>query len=527
MRAVDEKVFCFEGCTLDLRRGSVRAGDRELALRPKSFKVLRYLVENAGRLVSKDELAEAVWSNVRVGDESVTRCVSDVRRALDDSDQHIIKTVLKQGYVFIARISQLDADPGPSTPRATGQPAEVLSLVIVPFANLAGDPAQDCLADAITEGLTTYLSRIPDTVILAWSDALADKPGPVDVRRIGRELGARYVLQGSQQHGGTRLRVTARIVDAESGAHLWVDQFDADHTDLLDMQDGIITRLARTIHIELTALEAARISRVRPTSADAEDLARRGEAALLRYGPNREEAEAGYKLCERALALDPHNVRALSILAEKFATRVTASQSDDREADIRRASELASRALASNPNSYHAQHAKARLLLAQRHPEQSLVTAELGLALNPSFIPTYQILCMANLFLARPDQVIRYADKAMRLSPLDPYVYIFYALKAYGHVMLGDHDRAIEYLHQAVANNPEFPTPIAWLAAMLALVGRETDARETLKHYFTLSRTKTRTVAQWRSLQWADNPGYLAYRERLYEGLRKAGMPEE
>jgi TolB-like protein len=527
MRAVDEKAFCFDGYTLDLRRGSVCAGNRELALRPKSFNVLRYLVENAGRLVSKDELAEAVWPNVGVGDESVTRCVSDVRLALGDNDQRIIKTVLKQGYLFVAPISQPDADPDLTTQYATGRPAEAPSLVIMPFVNLAGDPAQNGLADAITEGLTTYLSRISDTAILAWSNTLVSKRGSADIRRIGRELGVRYVLQGSQQDGGPRLRITARIVDAQSGVHLWVDQFDAVHADLFDMQDGIITRLARTIHIELTALEAARISRARPTSADADDLARRGEAVLLRYGPNREEAEAGYKLCERALALDPLNVRALSILAEKFATRVTASQSDDRETDIRRASELTSRALASNPNSYHAQHAKARLLLAQKHPEQSLVTAELGLALNPSFIPTYQILCMANLVLARPDEVIEYADKAMRLSPLDPYVYVFYALKAYGHAMLGDHDRAIEYLRQSVANNPEFPTPIAWLAAMLALVGQETDAREMLKHYLTRSGTKTRTIAQLRSLQWSDNPDYVAYRERLYEGLRKAGMPEE
>jgi adenylate cyclase len=527
MRAVDEKAFCFEGYTLDLRQGAVRAADRELALRPKSFQVLRYLVENAGRLVSKDELAEAVWPDVRVGDESVTRCVSDVRRALEDRDQRFIKTVLKQGYVFVAPISRPDADRGGKAPHPAGKPSEALSLVVMPFANLSGDPVQDRLADAITEGLTTYLSRLPDIVVFAWSNAFADTAEPADVRLVGRELGVRCVVQGSQQLGGTRLRVTARLVDTESGAHLWVDQFDADHTDPLDMQDGIITRLARSIHIELTALEAARISRVRPTSADAEDLARRGEAALLRYGPNREEADEGYKLCERALALDPRNVRALSILAEKFATRVTASQSDDREADIRRASELASRALASNPNSYHAQHAKARLLLAQRHPEQSLVTAELGLALNPSFIPTYQILCMANLCLARPDQVIGYADKAMRLSPLDPYVYIFYALKAYAHVMLGDEGRAIEYLRQAVANNPEFPTPIAWLTAMLALAGQETEARGMLKHYLTLSRTRTRTLAQWKSMQWGENPGYLAYRERLYEGLRKAGMPEE
>jgi tetratricopeptide (TPR) repeat protein len=311
------------------------------------------------------------------------------------------------------------------------------------------------------------------------------------------------------------------------GAHLWADQFDARLTDLLDMQDDIVTRLARTIHIELAALEAARILRQQATDDDADDLARRGEAIFLRYGPNREEAEAGYKLCERALALDSHNVRALSILAEKFATRVTALQSTDRDADVRRAAELVSRALASEPNSHYAHVAKARLLLAQRRPEEALVEAERSLALNPGFIPTYQILSMANLHLARPDQALRYADKAMRLSPLDPYLYVFYALKAYGHIMLGEHGRAIEYLRQAVANNPEFPTPIVWLAATLALAGQQESARVMLKRYLTLSATKSRTIAQLKSLASADHPGYLTYREQFYDGLRKAGMPEE
>jgi TolB-like protein/Flp pilus assembly protein TadD len=527
MRAAGEKAFFFEGYTLDMRRGSVCAGDRDLALRPKSFNVLCYLVANAGRLIPKDELAKAVWPDISVTDESVTRCVSDVRQALDDADKLIIKTVLGRGYMFIAPISEPNEDDGAAAPRPKERAAEALSLVIIPFTNLGGDPAQNRLADALTEGLTTYLSRMPDTVVVTRSGAPTYGRGPLDVRRVGQKLGVRYVLEGSQQHGGTRMRVSARLVDARTGAHLWADQFDAPLTDLLDMQDDIVTRLARTIHIELSALEAARISRERATGDDADDLARRGEAIFLRYGPNRDEADAGYELCERALAVDSQNVRALSILAEKFATRVTASQSIDRDADVRRAAELVSRALASEPNSHHAHFAKARLLLAQGRPEQALVEAERSLALNPSFIPTYHVLSLANLQLARPDQALEYADKAMRLSPLDPYRYFFCALKGYGHIMRDERGRAIECLRQAVANNPEFPTPIAWLAATLALAGQQEDARAMLKRYLTLSGTKSRTIAQFKSLARTDHPGYLTYRDQFYEGLRKAGMPEE
>jgi len=519
-------IYSFEGYTLDPARGSLRIGDRDIALRPKSFEVLRYLLENAGRLASKDDLSKAVWPNIRVADEAVTRCISDVRLALGDSDQRIIKTVLKRGYLFIAPISRPGTDGLKEQAHALSQPAAGISLVILPFANLSGNVNQDYLADSITDGLTTYLSLIPGSFVVARSTALNYKRRALDIRQIGAELGVRYVIEGSHHHSGTRARVSAQLIDAQTGAHLWADQFNAHRTDLLDLLDDIVTRLARAIQIELSKQEASRISRSEHAGISSEDLARRGEAIFLRYGPNREEAESGYQLCECAIAADPSNARALSILAEKFATRVTASQSTDRDTDLRSASDLISRALASDPDFYYARHANARIQMVKRRPEQALVEAERSLALNPSFIPAYQIVCMANTFLGRADQIIAFADKAMHLSPADPYRYIFYAFKAYGHVMLEHQDRAIEYLRQAVANNPEFPTPIAWLTALLALAGKRAEASETLRRYLALDSAKTRTIARWKSSEWGDNPGYLAFREKLYEGLRIAGMPE-
>src|SRR5262245_57994138 len=352
MRA-GERTFCFEGYTLDLRRGCLRADDREIELRPKSFEVLRYLVENAGRLVSKTELIKAIWPNVTVSDESLARCVSDIRLALEDSEQRVIKTLPRRGYLFAAPVLPA-ADGMPVEINRTGatidedaaailanlgirKPAPRFSLVVLPFANLSGDPAQDHLADLITEGLTANLSRIRDAFVIARSTALTYKGKAVDVRQIGQELGVRYVLQGSEQHSGGRVRVSAQLIDVETGAHLWADQFDADRADLLQMQDDIVTRLARALQIELVAVEAARISWTNPASPNAEDLALHGEAIFLRYGPSREESDAAGDLCERALEIDPNNVRALSILAERHASRLTTMQSADREADIRRA----------------------------------------------------------------------------------------------------------------------------------------------------------------------------------------------
>jgi TolB-like protein len=542
MQTASEMTFLFEGYELDLRRGCLRADDREIELRPKSFDVLRHLVENAGRLVPKDELIKAIWPNVIVADEALSRCVSDVRVALDDAEQRIIKTLPRRGYLFAVpvsparpggppagRVERTDdrdtaAIPARTTTRELAPP---FSLVVLPFTSLSRDPAQNHLADVITEGLTTCLSRIRDAFVISRSTASTYKGKATDVRQIGRELGVRYVLEGSEQHSGGRVRVSAQLIDVETGAHLWADRFDADEVDLLQMQDDIVTRLARALQIELGAVEAARISRRHAASASAEDLALHGEAIFLRYGPSREESEAAFDLCERAVAIDLNNVRALSILAERHATRLTTMQSTDRTADIRRGEELASRALAIDPNSYHAHHAKARVLVAQKRAEEAMIEAERSLRLNPSFIPPYLPLCQANLMLGLPEKTIEYASRARRLSPPDPYLYVFYAQEALAHIMLHQDDRAVACLRRAVANNPKFPAPVAYLAAVLALTGQEAEARETLKQYLSLRGTKARTIIPWKAMAYSDNPAYLAFRERIHEGLRKAGLPEE
>ena len=287
MQTASEKTFQFEGYELDLRRGCLRADDREIELRPKSFGVLRYLIENAGRLVPKDELIKAIWANVIVADEALSRCISDVRVALDDTDQRIIKTLPRRGYLFAVPVSVAGSDglpvgtvegtggdrdiadiPAATTTRVSAPP---FSLVVLPFTSLSGDPAQSNLADVITEGVTTCLSRIRDAFVIARSTALTYKGKGADARQVGRELGVRYVLEGSEQHGGGRVRVSAQLIDVETGSHLWADRFDADQADLLQMQDEIVTRLARALQIELGAVEAARISRMHPGSASAQE----------------------------------------------------------------------------------------------------------------------------------------------------------------------------------------------------------------------------------------------------------------
>jgi adenylate cyclase len=419
--------------------------------------------------------------------------------------------------------------PTPAPHEPAPAPVPGLSIVVLPFANLSGDPNQDYLADVITDELTTGLSRIRGSFVIARSTAFTYKGKPVDVKEVGRELGVRYVLEGSQQSSGDRVRVNAQLISAETGAHLWADQFDAGRADLLTMEDEIVTRLARGLEIAMDAVEAARVERARPSNLDAEDLAMRCQAGFDNSTQGSEDMEAAYDLCERALQIDARNVLALSITAFRYAVAVVRGVSAHPQADIQRADDLVARALAIEPDNYRAHDAKSLTLIAQKRPDEGLVEAERSLELNPSFITAYAAASLANISLGRPEKTIAFADTAMRLSPRDPAQYLFYYLKGLAYSMLNEGTQATNMFRRVVAMAPEYSNGQRNLAAELALAGQVVEAREVLQRYLSLKDTRIRTIAQLRAVteRASDNPAYLAFCRRVEEGLRKAGMPEQ
>src|SRR5579863_10314502 len=259
-----------------------------------------------------------------------------------------------------------------------------LSIVVLPFANLSGDPGQDHLVDALTDGLTTNLARMRDTFVIARNTAFTYKGKSVDAKAIGKDLGVRYVLEGSVQPSGDRMRVNAQLIDAGSGAHLWAEQFDTPRADLLQTQDAIVTHLARTIDLRLTDAESARLKRTPAANPDAEDLALQCDVGARRAGWIGKEADAAYALCEQALAIDPNNVRALANLAAKLQTLAQAGVSGDSKGDLQRADELASKALALDPDSGPLHDLKAIILRFQGRTEESVPEDLRALALDPS-----------------------------------------------------------------------------------------------------------------------------------------------
>jgi TolB-like protein/DNA-binding winged helix-turn-helix (wHTH) protein len=548
--------------TLDVSLGQLRRDGAEIPLRPKSFALLQYLVAHAGRLVTKDELLSEIWPDVIVTEDSLTRCVSEARVAIGDTDQKMIKTVSRRGYAYVGPATKLHDDPGVSAAveapllqkrhigrwrwgpplLATvalvtlaggirygvfgGQQTSALprlSLVVLPFANLNLDPNQDYLGDIVTEDLTAALSRLRGSTVISADTALTLKGRVLDIKQVGRELGVRYALEGSVLRNAGSLRINARLVDTQALTTLWSDRFDVNRVDLLRTQDEIVARLASALQGELMQAEASRSSSDAASNVDAEELAMQCEASS--YRPAGEVAAPNLELCERALAADPRNVRALVRLATYYGSRVVRVQSPDPAADLEKADALVTRAIEIDPGYYAAHCAKATMLAGRHRVEDGIAAAERCLALNSSYVGAYTILASFHFFLARPDKILEYADRGIRLSPRDPQKSIFLLFKGWAYFMMGHDDEALLWLRRAAAASPETPTILAALTSQLALAGQDAEARTTLARYLALPGTRTRTVAQWDYVP-DDNSAFAQFHQRFRSGLRRAGMPE-
>ena len=299
--------------------------------------------------------------------------------------------------------------------------AQRLSVVVLPLANLSGDPAQDYLADALTDELTTSLARIHDSFVIARNTAFTYKGKPADAKAIGKELGVRYVLEGSVLPNANQVRVNAQLIDAESGAHLWAEQFDASRADLLQTQDEIVTHLARALDIKLSEAEAARLKRTPAANPEAEDLALQCDA-LAQKGGNIDanigkEADAGYRLCEQALAVDPNNVYALSVLSQKFWVPVAYGLSADPKGDLKRGDDLVSKALALDPNYARAHNIKAWILTLQWRLDELIAEAERALALDQAAVFIHTPLAWDYVFLGQFEKGLEISDKATLVEP--------------------------------------------------------------------------------------------------------------
>ena len=410
---------------------------------------------------------------------------------------------------------------------AISQPlvAPRLSIVVLPFANLSNDSDQQYFADGITEDLTTDLSRLPGMFVISRNTAFTYRNKPIDAKQIGRELGVRYVLEGSVQRSSGQLRVTAQLIATETDAHLWAERFDRDIRDLFALQNEITGRIAVALNIELIGAEAAR-----PTErADALDYILRGRAAGLKPDSRSSYAEA-IGLFEHALALDPQSVEAQSRLANTLSARVMAGMADATAADIARAEELVGRALAASPRSPIAHMAKAQVLRAQRRYAEAIPEYETVLASNRNWVSALHALAQCKLWSGAIEETIPLAEQAIRLSPRDPVIFLFYLDIGDVHLLQSRTDEAILWLEKARNANREHPQPHLWLAAAYGLKGETERAAVELAEARKLAREGSfSSIAKMRvgRPSWQPPTIGASLDSTFLAGLRKAGMPEE
>jgi TolB-like protein/Tfp pilus assembly protein PilF len=398
-----------------------------------------------------------------------------------------------------------------------------LSMVVLPFANIGGDPEQEYFVDGVTESLTTDLSRISGAFVIARETAFTFKRKPVDVKKLGRELNVRYVLEGSVQRAGNRLRVNVQLIDAETGNHLWAERFDKPIADLFDMQDEIVSRLANALDAELIAAEARRAAR--SLHPDAMDLVFQGKV-WFNKGLTPDYMAQARSFFEKAMAFDPENVEAMVGLARVDAMTGVALMTDDWSVRFTSAEATLTKALSLAPN-----HALAHMLLGlvqvvTKRGAQGIAQCEHALALDRNLATAHAVIGAAKVFLGRGAETEAHINEAFRLSPRDTVAHRWMATVGFAKAQLGADAEALVWMRRSLDANRNSSITHFDLAAALARLGELDEARAAVKAglaldpSFTIRRYRDATNAR------SDNPTFLASRERHIEGMRLAGVPE-
>ena len=466
----------------------------------------------------------------------ISRVVRDqVRDRLDykfeDMGEQEVKNIARPVRVYALRREAIAGLPGPMTPPSTSisQPAVPprMSIVVLPFMNLSDDTEQQYFADGITEDLTTDLSRVRGSFVIARYTAFTYKGQPVDVKKVSRELGVRYVLEGSVRRVGDQVRVNVQLVDGQSGAHLWADRFDTDRANLAQAQDEITGRLARTLNLELVEASVRRSEQERAADPDARDLVMRGWALSNRMASaaTREEARRAF---ERALDIDPESVDARIGLGEVLISgEDMEGGSNSVHPNVTRAEQLLFEALERDPKRSRAHLVMGLIRRWQGRLSDSKIELEAAIALDPNQASGHRQLGVTLMFLGQPKAAIPQLEKSTRLSPHDPFIALNYNALGRCHLFMGHVDQAIDLLRKARATSPRYYFIHLNLAAALGLRGDLNQARAALAEGVKL-RPELNSLARLRATVVSNNVEYLRFREKTTEvGLRKAGMPEE
>jgi adenylate cyclase len=515
--AASEAIYRFEGFVLDLARGALLdAQGGEVPLRAKSFELLRLFVTNAGRILDHDAINKAVWADVVVSDGSIAQCVRDIRRVLGDGNQQLLKTVPRRGYIFTATIT------GGSEQQPNVSVAEYLplpdkpSIAVLAFTNMSGDPEQEYFSDGIADDIITELSRSRSLFVIARNSSFTYRGRAVDVRQAARELGVRYVLEGSVRRSDSRVRATTQLIDATTGNHIWAERYDRVLEDVFAVQDEITKAVVTAILPAVADAELRRVLSKPPESLGAWEAYQRG---LWHLGKaSAEDNERAKQFFERAMTVDKEFVPAYSAMAVACNQETSVFGTLPLHEGVRVSKEWARRGVEMDNDDAEAQAVLAWAALMEGIGDEVWDSVSVALEISPNSARAHLVMGTALVFSGQPSHGRDKLLTALRLNPRDPVNAVVLNVIAWSHFCERDYMMALDAARRVVSRFPKRPSAYRCVAASLGQLSRFDEAHDALQKAIEVSPEAFDLYIQNRP-PWYRPEDY----EYMLEGLRKAG----
>jgi TolB-like protein len=526
--------YTFGNYVFDVDRQELLCGGGRVAVEPGVLDLLRYLIENRERVVSKDDLIAHVWGGRIVSESTMTSRITAARQAIGDSGegQRLIRTIARKGIRFVGTVRENQGSADLSV--AGGDPSEVVvhsrppvvgaapqrlpdkpSIAVLPFTNMSGDPEQEYFSDGITEDIITALSRLRWFFVIARNSTFAFKGQGVDVRQVGRDLGVSYVLEGSVRRSGQRLRVTSQLLDAMTGNHVWSDRYDRELTDIFVLQDEITASVTAAIEPKLVAAEGLRAETRSIGDLSAWDLVARSLSHFWKF--TAAECETAIAILRQAVQRYPNYAPAHSMLG--FALTMSGFVGwSPAEAERKFAMQLARRASELDDSDPWAHMVLGYLAMMDRQTHEAVRHFQAALDLNPNFAAAVGSMGFALTLDGQSEEAMRYLERATRMSPRDPFTGVFFAPIGSAHYMAGRYEEAVKWARESVRQRHEYLGAHRVLCAGLAQAGQVEEAKAALK---ILRQLQPNLSIAWvrQSLPYTDRA-----MPRFLDGLRKAGL---
>ena len=513
--------FFFGNHKLDTDRRELHRGSTPVAVEPQVFDLLKYLVENRDRVVSKDDLIASVWVGRNVSDSTLSSRINAARRAIGDNgdEQKLIRTIPRRGVRFVADVSiaPVQSETAPvSAQRTSSMRSDRPSVAVLPFVNVSGEPNQDYFADGISEDIITALSKVRWFFVIARNSSFIYKGQPVNTKKIGAELGVDYLIEGSVRKSGDRVRITAQLNDVSTNSHLWAERYDRGLADVFAVQDEITEAIVAAIEPQLYAAENFRAQRKPPDSMDAWDLVMRALSHYWRV--TRQDHVVAQALLEKAIAIDPNYGQALGVLATSYIFTAHMGWME-MTAAVPLAERAALAAARQDSEDPWAHNALGHVYLFARRFDDSLKEFELALRLNPSFALAQGYYGSSLCYCGRWEDADAAANRALRLSPRGPYSPVYLGIAAFAQFLGRKYDTAIQLCRDALRERGDFVGAHRVLTAAAGMAGQSDVAHAAL--------LECRRAQPNISLAWiaANMPiRHDADREHYLEGFRRAGL---